>query len=106
MASHVASKKKKDTNELIYKTETDSQPSTANVQLLKMAGGGQGWTGGLGLAHAQGGAGNGWSLGTCCRAQGNLLNGLRTDMGKSLKKIGCAYVYNGVTSLRSRKRTV
>ena len=37
--------KKKDTNELIYKTETDSQPSTANVRLLKMAGGGQGWTG-------------------------------------------------------------
>ena len=36
--------KKKDTNELIYKTETDSQTSKTNLWLTKQKG--KGWEGG------------------------------------------------------------
>ena len=38
--------KKMDTNELIYKTETDSQTSKINLWLPKGKGGGVGWGGG------------------------------------------------------------
>ena len=38
-----------DTNELIYKTETDSQNSVTNLWLPKGTGTGEGWTGDLGL---------------------------------------------------------
>ena len=43
---------KKDTDELIYKTERDSQTSKINLRLSRQTGGGEGWIGGLGLAYA------------------------------------------------------
>ena len=44
--------KKKDTNELMCRTETDLQ-TLKNLWLPKGTGGeGEGWTGGLGLAYA------------------------------------------------------
>ena len=39
----------KDTNELIFRTETDSQTLKTNLQLPKMTGVGEGWPEGLGL---------------------------------------------------------
>ena len=39
-------KKKKDTNELIYKTEVDSEPLKTNLRLPKGKGGKEGWIGG------------------------------------------------------------
>ena len=42
---------KKDTNELICRTGTDSQ-ALKNLWLPKGKGGGDGWTWGLGLAYA------------------------------------------------------
>ena len=40
--SHVESKKKNDTNKLIYKAETDLQPQKTNLWLPKGKGGGEG----------------------------------------------------------------
>ena len=66
---------KKDTNECICRTETDSQPLKTNLWLPK----GTGWGSrdrvwGLGLACAHCGIGNVWTMGTCCIAQGILAN--------------------------------
>ena len=43
---------KKDTNELIFRTETDSQTLKISFWLAKGTGRGGGWTGSLGLAYA------------------------------------------------------
>ena len=44
---------KYDTNELIYRTETDSQTQRTNRLVVARAGGvGEGWIGSLGLADA------------------------------------------------------
>ena len=65
---------KKDTNEPIYKTETDSQTSKTKLQLLKATGVGEEWTGDLGLGDANYCIWNGWATGTCCVGQGMLLD--------------------------------
>ena len=44
--------KKKDTNELICRAETDSQTLKTNLWLPKGMGWGVGWTGGSGVAYA------------------------------------------------------
>ena len=61
---------KKDTNQLICRTETDSDFENKGDMLM----GGKGWTGDLGLAYAHCGTWNGWPVGTCCVAQGTLPN--------------------------------
>ena len=71
MISLMSEIKKKDTNELICKTETDSW-ALKNFWLSK--GTGKGGTGVLGLAYAHGGIWNHWPGGTCCMAQGTLLS--------------------------------
>ena len=43
---------KYDTNELTYKTETDSQTWRTGLWLLRRKGLGEGWSGSLGLADA------------------------------------------------------
>ena len=54
--------------------ETDSQ-TLKNLWLPKGTGrGGEGWTGGLGLAYAHRGMWNDWSTGTYCIAQRPLSN--------------------------------
>ena len=71
----IQKKKKKDTNELIYRRETD--PQTLKNLLLPMGTGGGGWdrwTRSLGLACAHCGIWNDWPVGTCCIAQGTLRN--------------------------------
>ena len=65
---------KNDTNELIYKTETNSQTLKTNFWLSKGKGGGVGWIGSLGLADAHRWTWTGWSVGTCCVALGTLPN--------------------------------
>ena len=67
---------KNDIDEFIYKTETDSQTSKTNLWLSKGKWGEQ-LIGGLALANAHLCIWNGWSMGTCCIARGNLLNILR-----------------------------
>ena len=62
--------KKNDTNELIYKTETDSQTLKTNLWLPNGTGGAEGWIGSLGLAYAHYHIWNGRSMGTCCIAEG------------------------------------
>ena len=57
--------KKKNTNELICRTEKDSQNLKANLWLSKRTGPGEGWTGGLELVYAQLGIWNNWPVGTC-----------------------------------------
>ena len=59
---------KKDTNELICRSETDSQ-TLKNLSLQKGTGGREGQTEGLGLTHAHCGIWNDWPTGTCCVAQ-------------------------------------
>ena len=59
-------------NELIYKTETNSQTSKT-VIVTKGERWGEGWIGGLGLAYAHYCIWNIWSAGTCCIAQEALL---------------------------------
>ena len=88
-------KKKKDTNDLMCTTETDSQ-TWDNLWLPKgTGGGGLGWTGSLGLAYAHWGIWNDWPVGTCCIAQGTLPNILWLSIwDKNLKKNGCVYLYN------------
>ena len=55
-------------NELIRRKEIDSQ-TLKDLGLPKGTGEGwEGWTGGLGLAHADGGTWNDWPTGTCCTA--------------------------------------
>ena len=72
MRSYMWNLKKKDTNELICKTETDSQILKTNLWLLKETGWEEGWTEGLGLAYAYCGIWNDWPMGTCCIVQGTL----------------------------------
>ena len=72
MVSLICGILKNDTNELIYKTETDSLTPNTNLQIPKRTGGREGWTGGLGLAYAHYYIWNGQSTGTCCIAQGTL----------------------------------
>ena len=43
---------KYDTNELLYKTETDSQTQRTDLRLPRGGGVGEGWIGSLGLAEA------------------------------------------------------
>ena len=62
------------TKKCIYKKETDSQTLKTNIWLPKGRVVGKGWVGGLGLAKAHFCIWNGWSTGTCCIAQRNLLN--------------------------------
>ena len=45
--------KKKGTNKSIFRTETDSQTLKTNLWSPKRTGVGEGWAGGLGLAHAR-----------------------------------------------------
>ena len=47
-------KNNNNTNELVYKTEIESQNSKTNLWLEKGTCGGKGQTGGLGLAYAHG----------------------------------------------------
>ena len=65
--------KKNDTNELIYETEIDSKTSE-NKLMVQSGQAGEGWIGGLGLAYAHYCICNGWSIETCCIAQGTLPN--------------------------------
>jgi len=65
---------KKDTNELICRTETDSQTLTTNVWLPKGTGWREVWTRGSGLAYAHCGKWNDWPTGACCIAWGTLPN--------------------------------
>ena len=59
---------KYDINELIYKTEEDSQTSKTNLWLPKGTGGdgGKRQTRGLSLAYARYCIWDGWSVGMCC----------------------------------------
>ena len=59
---------KKDPNEIICITETDSQTLKTNSWLQKKSSTGEGWTGGLGLAYVHCGICNGWPRGTYCIA--------------------------------------
>ena len=71
----IKKKKKKGTNELIYRTETDSETLKTNLGLSKGTGGrGEGWTGGLGLVYAPCGMCSEWPKETCCPAQRTLPN--------------------------------
>ena len=65
---------KKYTNEFICRAKTDSQILKTNLWLPKGTGGGEGQTGGLGLAYAHCGIWNDWPMGTCYKAQRTLLN--------------------------------
>ena len=67
-------KKKKDTNELTCRTETDSQTLKTILWLPKGRRGGGGGIGGLGLACAHCGIWNSWTTRTCCISQGTLPN--------------------------------
>ena len=67
---------KKDTNELIYRTEIDSQTLKTNLWFPKGTGEGLGWIKGLGLVYANCGTWNEWPMETCYRAQGTLPNSL------------------------------
>ena len=84
--------KKKDTNELISRRETDSQTLKANLWLPKGAGYGEGWTRGLGLAYAHCVYGMTCPWGPAIELRelypifcGNLY-------GKRLKNNGCVYM--------------
>ena len=59
---------KNNTNELIYRTETDSQTLKTNLWLPKGKDGGEGWIWNLGLACEHYFIWNGWSVGTGCIA--------------------------------------
>ena len=65
---------KNDTNELIYKTETDSQILKTNLQSPTGKGDGEEWIGNMGLAHGHCCTWNGMSTETCRIAEGHLLN--------------------------------
>ena len=57
----------------LFPEQKDSQTLKTNSWLPKgTAGGGKGWTTGLGLAYAHCGIWNDWPPGTCCVAQGIL----------------------------------
>ena len=75
---------KKVINELIYKTETDSQTLKTNLWLPKWTGRGEGGTGGLGLAYAHCGIWNDWPMGASCIAPGTLPNICDDICGKSM----------------------
>ena len=64
---------KSDINELIYKTETDSQTSKTNMWLPKMTGGwGRGVDWRFEMAYELYCIWSRWSMGSCCIAQGTL----------------------------------
>ena len=65
--------KKKDTNELICRTKTESEFAKHMVTKENMWGG-EGWTRGLELAYAPWGIWNDWPVRICCIAQGTLSN--------------------------------
>ena len=71
--------KKKNTHELICRTEIDSQ--TLRTLWLPMGTGGQeGWAGGWGLAGAHWGIWSDGSMGTCCIMQGTPPHSLSSSM--------------------------
>ena len=92
----------KDTNELICRTEKDSQALKTNLRLPK-------WTGGLAMDRRFGigmypcDIWNDWPTATSCIVQGTLPNILWCSiLEKNLKKNGCVYMHNGIILLCSR----
>ena len=91
---------KYDTNEPIYKTETDSQTQRTDLCLPKRTGEGVGSTGSLGLVDANYYIWNGWAMRSYCKAQGTISNLLEQNMMED--NIEREYIYDWVPFLYSR----
>lgn len=65
---------KKDTNELIFRSDKDSQTLKTHYGYQRGQVREEGWIGGLGLAYVHCAIWNDWPMGTCCMVQRILPN--------------------------------